>query len=64
MSIAPRVAGNPNANLPDLDMEAIQTTGTTFQISNAKFHVPVVTFSFNNIKFLENIKQGFKTTIS
>ena len=42
-----------------------QTTGATFQINNAKLYVPVVTLSINdNIKFLENIKQGFKRTIS
>ena len=41
------------------------TTGATFQINNAKFYVPVVTSSINgNIKFLENIKQGFERTIS
>ena len=41
------------------------TTGVTFQINNAKLYVPVVTLPINdNIKFLENIKQGFKRTIS
>ena len=46
-------------------MEAIQTTGATFQINNAKLYVPVVTLSINNnIKFLENIKQGSKRKIS
>ena len=35
------------------------------QINNAKLYVPVVFLSINdNIKFLENIKQVFKTTIS
>ena len=39
--------------------------GATFQIHNAKLYVPVVTLSINdNIKFLENIKQEFKSTIS
>ena len=39
-------------------------TGVTFQINNAKLYVPVVTLSINdNMKFLENIKQGFKRTI-
>ena len=34
-------------------------------ITNTKLYVLVVTFSINyNIKFLENIKQGFKRTIS
>ena len=34
-------------------------------ITSTKLYVPVVTFPINdNIKFLENIKQGFKRTIS
>ena len=38
-----------------------QTNSATFQMNNAKLYVPVVTLSINsNIKFLENIKQGFK----
>ena len=41
------------------------TTGVAFQMNNAKLYVPVVTLSINdNITFLENIKQGFKRTIS
>ena len=40
---------------------AIQTTGTAFQINNAKLYVPVVTLSINdNIKFLENINKDLK----
>ena len=40
---------------------AIQITGVTCQKHNAKFYVPVATLSINeNIKFLENINQGFK----
>ena len=40
-------------------------TSATFKINNTKLYVPVVIFSFNdNIKFLENIKKGFKSTIS
>ena len=43
----------------------IATTGAAFQINNAKLYVPVVTLSINdNMKFLENKKQGFKRTIS
>ena len=38
-------------------------TGATFQIDNAKHYIPVVTLSIININ-LENIKQGFKRTIS
>ena len=40
-------------------------TSATFQTNNATFDVPVVTLTINyNIKFLENIKQGFKRTVS
>ena len=40
-------------------------TGTAFQINSTKLYVPVVTLSINyTIKFLENLKQGFKRTIS
>ena len=46
-------------------MTAIHTTEATFEIDNAKLYVPVFTLSVNdNIKFLENIKAGFKITIS
>ena len=58
LSITPEVRRN---NLVD----AIQTTGAIFQINDAKLYVLVVTLSVNdNSKFLENIKQGFKRTIS
>ena len=64
ISITPRVAGNPNTNLPVPAVAAIQITGATFQIYNFKLYVPVVTLPINdNIKFLENIKQDFKRTI-
>ena len=55
------MAENLNVN-PSVQLkEAIQKTGATFQTSNAKLYVPVVTLSINdNIKFLENIKQGLK----
>ena len=40
-------------------------TGVNFVISSTKLYVPGVTLSINdNIKFLENITQGFKRTIS
>ena len=43
---------------------ARNTIGTIFQINNPKLYVAVVTFSINdNIRFLENIRQGFKKTI-
>ena len=46
-------------------MAATETAGATFQINNAKLYVPVVTLSINhNIKFLDNIKQGFKRILS
>ena len=39
----------------------MQTTGAMFQINNSKLYVPAVTLSINdNIKFLENINQGFE----
>ena len=54
-----------SANLPVLAVEATHTTGATFQTNNAKLYVSAVTLSINDsIKFLENIKQGFKRTIS
>ena len=41
------------------------TTEEVFQTNNVKLFVPVVILSVNdNIKFLENTKQGFKITIS
>ena len=42
-----------------------ETNGATFQINHTNLYVPVVTLSIDdNVKFLENIKQGFKRTIS
>ena len=43
-----------------------QTTGVTLQITNAKLiYAPEVTlFISDNIKFLENTKQGFKRIVS
>ena len=56
---------DPDANPPIEPRAAIHTTGATFEINNAKLYVSVVTLSINdNIKLLENIKQGFKRTIS
>ena len=55
-----RVVGNP----PPQQMATTETSAT-FQISNASYYVPIVTLIFNdNNKFLENLKQGFKRTIS
>ena len=65
ISITPAVAENLSVNLPVQAREAIQITEATFQINNAKLYVPLVTLSINdNIKFLENIKQGIKRVIS
>ena len=65
ISIIPRVPGNPRANPPTLDVKAIQTTGATFQINNAKIYIPVITLSINdNIEFSGKIKKRFKRIIS
>ena len=57
ISRTPGVPANP-------PVPATHTTGATFQINNTKLYFPVVILSINdNIKFLENIKQGFKRTI-
>ena len=45
-------------------MAAIETTGATLQINNAKLYLPVVTSFINdNVIALKNIKQRFKRTI-
>ena len=50
---------------PPVQQVAKAITSATFKISNAKLYVPTVTLSINdNINFLENMKQGFKRTIS
>ena len=60
ISITPAIADNPGANPPVPVVAARQTTGVKFQINNTKLYVPVVNLSINdNIKFLENIKEGF-----
>ena len=49
----------------DNAMSALHITGATVQIKKAKLNLSVVTLSINNnMKFLENIKQGFKGTTS
>ena len=56
---------NTNAYPPFPAVAVIETTKATFQIDNAKLYVPVVTSSINDkIKFSENVKQGFKRTVS
>ena len=49
----------------DNPADAAFITGAICQINNSKLYVPEVTLSINDIiKFLENIKHGFKRTIS
>ena len=61
--IIPEISITPRVTV--LDVAALQITGAIFQINNAKCSVPVVNLSFNDdIKFLENLKKGFKRTIS
>ena len=53
------------ANPPNPARAATRTDSETFHVFNPKLYVPVVTLSINiKIKFLENIKQRFKRTIS
>ena len=55
------VPGNPDASPPVPAVVAMQTTGETFQINNAKLYVAVVTLFINdNITFLE----GFNKKVS
>ena len=59
ISKTPAVPANPNASPPV--PFAAQTTSATFPISKEKLYVLVVSLYKNgNMKFLENIKQGFK----
>ena len=60
VSRRPAVPANP----PVLAAEKTQTTSATFQMNNSKYYIPAVTLSVNDITFLENIKQGFKRTIT
>ena len=55
----------PNDNPPNPLIQSITTTSATFKINNVKLYAQIVTLSINdNIKFLENIKQRFKRTIT
>ena len=55
----------PIANPPAQAAAVTQTTSGTFQIDGTKCYVPIVTLSIkSNTKFLKNIKQRFKETIS
>ena len=65
ISIVSRVPPYADANLPVQEVAAVKLTSVIFQVNNAKLYVPVFTLFINdNTKFLENIKQGFKRTIS
>ena len=65
MSMILRIPPITDADPPAQELAVIQTTEATFQINNVKLYVLVVTFSVNdNIKFLENVLQGFKRTVS
>ena len=64
-SIISRISGNADVNPTVEEVSVIETASAIFQIGNAKLYVPVVTLSINdNIKVLENIKQGLKIAIS
>ena len=53
------------ANPSNLARGATETNGSRFTIKTAKLYVSAFTLSINDtIKSLENIKQGFKITIS
>ena len=48
----------------DADSALVAPSGATFQITDTKLYVPVVTLSKeNDIKLLEKLKSGFKETI-
>ena len=55
------IATNLHANPPVPASAATTISGAIFQITSSKLYVLIVTLSINNnIKFLENIKLGFK----
>ena len=65
ISKTPDVPANADANVPIPAREATLTTGATFEISNTKLYVPVVTLSINDsIKILEHLKEEFRKTVS
>ena len=58
------IPANPAAYLPMAPLPEVSKTNTIFEINSAKLYFPIVTLAINdNIKFLENIKQGFKKEI-
>lgn len=59
------ITDNPNVNPPNPRLPPTQTTGAITQLTSSKICVPVVNLSIRGkIKFLENVKQGFKRIIS
>ena len=53
------------ANIPNPVSAETSRTSANFQIKSAIVYVPVLTISINNnIKFLENLKEGFERSIS
>ena len=56
ISRTPVVAANPNVNPPFQAATATKTSNATFQVNSTKLYVPIN----DNIKPLENIRQGFK----
>ena len=54
------IPATPDANPYVQEVPATKTTVAAFHANNAKFYVPVITFSIN-IKFLENVlRKDFK----
>ena len=64
MFSTPEIGANPAAIPPIAHAPATSTTTTIFQINSTKIYVPVVTLSINDsIKFLQNLRQGFKSRV-
>ena len=65
ISRTPQRDANLDATSPVPTVAATEINSATFKINNAKLYVPVVRLPVNNnTKYLENIKQGFKRTVS
>ena len=59
-----KITRNANYNADPIVYEINNPEDATFQITDTKLYVPVVTLSKeNNIKLLEKLKSGFKKTI-
>ena len=63
ISRIPDLLASSTANPPNDRVALTQTNGATFEINNAKLHVPIVTLSVNDNMFLENLKQDLKRTV-